>query len=243
MKDWLGYFKQNKQARITLDWSRELIVDDSLRHPLLKTLQCFQIGETGEGEHLLNYANKIKNADYIACIELFIEEEQEHARLLAQAIQSLGSSPIQSHWAQTAFFILRRLGKLESEILILLIGEIIGLNFYAIARDNVKDPTLTKMFYQITHDEFGHTKFHSLYLSHFFSQLPNIKQNLIAYIWRIIFIGAALVFSIDNRQTLKNLNTSPISFFKTCLLFFNQNCKKIFSQLFTCTVEKVYGQE
>src|SRR5262249_4075085 len=93
-------------------------VSQELRGPLINSLQRFQIGETGEGKHLRKHARTLNDPMYEECIDLFIKEEQFHARVLAQMIQSLDGTLLTWHWTDLAFIGLRRVMHLKTEVFI-----------------------------------------------------------------------------------------------------------------------------
>ncbi len=152
---WLDYFKRNKTVRPVFDWTEIPAIDHQLRLPLIRSLQRFQVGETGDGKHLRKYANGTGDQAYISCIDMFVKEEQEHARLLAKVIESMHGKLLQWHWTDFVFVLLRRLLGLKTEILILFVAEIIGKCFYEIVSKNCGDEHLSKLFAQIVRDEIG----------------------------------------------------------------------------------------
>ena len=72
-------------------------VEPNLRRPLVRSLQRFQVGESGEGKHLRKQAATTNDPIYEATIDLFLKEEQEHARLMAEILQRLNEPLLQSH--------------------------------------------------------------------------------------------------------------------------------------------------
>src|SRR5438552_16393248 len=121
MKDWLDYFEYNRRHRRKIPWERTIELAAGARAPLIRSLQRFQVGESGEGTHLRKQAAKTGNPAYQAAIELFIKEEQEHARLMAGILRKLDAPLLQRHWSDACFILLRRLFGLHYELLVLLI--------------------------------------------------------------------------------------------------------------------------
>ena len=80
MKHWLNYFEHNRRHRNDIPWERTIQVPPQLLPPLINSLQKFQVGESGEGRHLRKQAATTLDSTYQAAIDLFIKEEQEHAR-------------------------------------------------------------------------------------------------------------------------------------------------------------------
>src|SRR5262249_52419677 len=109
MKRWLQYFEYNRDRRMEIPWERGLEVEAELRGPLIRSLQRFQVGESGEGRHLRSKAATTGDPIYQAAIELFIQEEQEHARLMAGILGRLQAPLLKGHWSDGCFILLRRL--------------------------------------------------------------------------------------------------------------------------------------
>src|ERR1043166_10094623 len=79
--NWLSFFKWNRAHRSTIAWQPTLELAPHLRAPLIRSLQKFQVGESGEGRHLREHAAKTGDANYAAAIELFIRSEEHTSEL------------------------------------------------------------------------------------------------------------------------------------------------------------------
>jgi hypothetical protein len=213
---WLSYFQDNKQARIEISFPRELDISPAVRTPLIRSLQRFQIGETGEGKHLKKYATTTKDSTYEECIDLFIKEEQYHARVLAQMIQSMDGMLLSWHWSDLAFIVLRRMLGLKTELFILLIAEIIGKCFYRACADKLENRLLSDSFSLIVLDEIGHLEFHSSFLHEQMKAFPVWVRQIVHYIWSMMFFTACIVFVADHKRTLNALNVMPKDFITDC---------------------------
>lgn len=219
---WLAYFQTNKTARVDIHFPGEIAVPQAVRTPLLKSLQRFQIGETGEGKHLKKYASTINDTAYEECIDLFVKEEQFHARVLAQMIQTMDGNLLTWHWSEFAFVVLRRMLGLKTEIFILLIAEIIGKCFYKVCSDNLEDRLLSAAFSLIVLDEIGHLEFHCSFMSKQMLQFPLWVRRAVNFCWSALFFAACTVFIADHRATLKALNVSPQDFLQDCTKTFQR---------------------
>src|SRR5271168_1007822 len=103
MKEWLNYFQHNRVHRLEIPWERPICPEPRARAPLIRSLQRFQVGESGEGRHLRRHAASTGDAVYQECIDLFIKEEQEHARLMAEILRRLGAPLLERHWSHACF--------------------------------------------------------------------------------------------------------------------------------------------
>ena len=95
--DWLTYFEHNRASRTSIPWDAGMHIDERLRGPIARSLQRFQLGESGDGAHLKRLAASTGDARYMAAIDLFVLEEQEHAALMAGVLIRIrhrrGSTP------------------------------------------------------------------------------------------------------------------------------------------------------
>ena len=55
---WLSYFQKNRLNHPEPDWSFPVTLDKKLASKVAKSLSHFQLGESGEGNHLFEKANK-----------------------------------------------------------------------------------------------------------------------------------------------------------------------------------------
>lgn len=228
-KEWLSYFRHNNSLRPFVKLPDEIEIDPALREPLVRSLQRFQIGETGDGKHLKRFAARMGDADYGECIDLFIKEEQGHGQVLAEVIRSLNGTLITWHWTDLVFILLRRMLGLKTEIFILLIAEVVGKCFYKAVADKVNNDLIRDVFSLIVLDEIAHLSFHSQFL---FTQLKSksfVKKAVVHYAWSAIFYTACFVFILDHRKTLSALGLTPAEFVERCSREFNRSAVSVFA--------------
>lgn len=220
---WLLYFEENKSVRPLIRLHKPIGLADSLRLPLLKSLQRFQIGETGDGKHLRKYASRIGDSVYEKCVDMFIKEEQAHAQILAQVITAIDGELLTWHWTDIAFIALRRVLGLKTELFILLIAEIIGKTFYKCVAKNVGEEVVRNIFSLIVLDEIAHLQFHSEFLHSQLKHYPEWAKSLVRDVWFLIFFAACIVFVADHKKTLIALGSSPRVFIRECSAVFHRS--------------------
>jgi hypothetical protein len=229
MKHWLDYFEHNRRHRNNVPWECAIQAPPHLILPLIQSLQKFQVGESGEGRHLRAQAAATQNPIYQAAIDLFIQEEQEHARLMAGILQKLNAPLLKRHWSDGCFILLRRLFGLHHELLVLLIPEIIAKRYFRALRDAFSDPVLRSVFSQILHDEEGHLGFHTDFLQRALASLSLSARATLRGVWRFVFRAACLVVMIDHRAILLGSGVSLAAFWWDCGLIFDEVAAGIFS--------------
>lgn len=229
MQAWLNYYEHNRTHRLPVPWEQGINVEHHLREPLIRSLQKFQIGESGEGRRLRRHATQTGDAAYAATIDLFIKEEQEHARLMAEILTRLGAPLLKSDWTDNCFMFLRHWFGLHQELMVLLLPEMIAKCYFRTLHDGTNDPVLRAVFAQIIHDEDGHVAFHVEYLRRAFQRLSFGQRIAVQVIWRFLFYGACLVVRFDHRAVLKACGVRPGDFWRDCGRIFDETAAGIFS--------------
>jgi hypothetical protein len=207
--NWLRYFEHNRDHRLPVPWETSIAVPPSVQPLLVRSLQRFQLGESGEGRHLRRQAAATRDADYQASIDLFIKEEQEHARLMAGA--------------------LRRLFDLRTELLVLLVPEMIARHYFRALRDGFSHPVLWTVFSQILNDEEGHLAFHADHLNRAVGGWSFLRRVLTQLLWRLVFRAACLVVWLDHGALLRAVGVSAQEFWRDSGAIFDEVAAKIFS--------------
>ena len=72
MKHWLQHFEHNRDHRRVILWRGGINVTPEMARPFIRSLQRFQVGESGEGRHLRAAANTTGDLDYIKAIDLLL---------------------------------------------------------------------------------------------------------------------------------------------------------------------------
>lgn len=227
--DWLDHFEQNAATPAEIPWEQGIRVEPYLRLPLIQSLQRFQVGEQGDGKHLIKGAWSTGDAAYARTIELFIREEQGHSRLLASLLKGMGAPLLKWHWSDIAFVQLRRFCGLKVELLVLLTAEMIAKRYYRALYEGTRDPILTATFGRILNDELGHIAFHTDYLHHTFAHLPYPTRRAIRSLWRLFFKCVCNVVAHDHRHLLCAVGVARAEFLRDCQSIFNETSGAIFA--------------
>jgi rubrerythrin len=214
---WSAYFERNSVARTVAAPCGDVHVPPALRAPLIRSLQRFQIGEQGDGTHLRQAAAATGDRDYERAIELFVKEEQRHARLLAGVLDRLEADLLRWHWSDVCFTLLRRLLGLRWEILVLRVAELIGRRYSQALAEHVPLPELRPIFGEIMRDEVGHIAFHTDFLESAFARQPLAVRLAVCAAWWLFFQVVCLVVIWDHGSLLRAIDV-PLGRFKAACL-------------------------
>ncbi|MYX22200.1 hypothetical protein, partial [Streptomyces sp. SID8380] len=186
---WTRDFESERERRARQgdpEWARGA----ALPPALVRSLRRFQVGENGDGAELIGKADRAGDPTYAAAARLFVAEERNHARLLAELLAAGGAGTLEAHWSDTAFVRLRRLLGLRLELLVLMVAEVVALRYYRTLRDGRVDPLLSEVAGRVLADEERHVPFHCARLREGFAHLPGPARRLATAGWRALLAGA-----------------------------------------------------
>jgi hypothetical protein len=202
--DWVTDFAaaaEQRRADGDPDWARGAKLDTAL----VRSLQRFQLGESGDGANLAAKASRGADASYATAVRLLIAEEQNHARLLAALLAAASAPVITSHWSDAVFVRLRRALGLRLELMVLFVAEFIALSYYKALRDGATDPLAAEVAGRILADEERHVRFHSQQLRLEFAALPRPARLPVCWAWQVLMTGTAGVVVLDHGAALGRL--------------------------------------
>jgi hypothetical protein len=160
---WCEHFQRNAEYALQVPADRPVELTEAERQSVAASIQTFQLGESGQGRHLLRvareYAAKAGDDDYVEAMRLFIREEQRHGEYLGAFLEAEGIPRIGKQWTNGVFYWLRHLLGLELTISILLTAELIAMVYYAALRQATNSSTLRAICERIVKDEAAHIVF------------------------------------------------------------------------------------
>ena len=205
---WLAYFEHNRRTLLEIPWEigAELVTRE--RHAIARSLQEFQRGESSEGHHLHAYARRYAEAtgdhDYLRALELFIAEEQRHARDLGRFLTINGIPLVRATFTDSVFRRLRNLiGTLEISIAVLITAELIAEVYYAVLQRASRSRVLRRLCDQILRDEERHVQFQSQQLRKLRAGRARWPLTLTRMLQRGLFAAACLVVWVFHRRALQ----------------------------------------
>jgi hypothetical protein len=167
---WIAHFRENRARLRAVPWHLGADMTADERAAISRSIAAFQLGEQGEGDHLVRYARerakRSGDIDYVDAIRMLIVEEQRHARDLGRVMDLNGIARLQRGWSDGIFRRLRNLlGTLEVSIAVLVTAEIIAKVYYLALRDATKSTVLRALCEQILADEYHHVDFQTAQLA------------------------------------------------------------------------------
>lgn len=214
-----------RKAESEPDWGRECRL-----HPaVVRSLQKFQVGESGDGAHLIAMAAASGDRDYETAVRLFVAEEQNHARMLAQLLSAAGASTKRVHWSDEVFVRLRRLLGLRLEIMVLAVAEIVALRYYRALADGGDDELLRDVSERILGDERHHVPFQCRRLKFEFGGMPTIARFPMKQTWRLLALGVAVIVAVDHGPALGVCGVTRKAFVAETMRLFDEATATIFN--------------
>lgn len=106
---------------------------------------------------------------------------------------------------------------LRTELLVLMVAEVVALRYYRALRDGCADPLVSEVAGRILGDEERHVPFHCRRLREGFAGLPAPGRRAVSALWRGLLTAAALVVAHDHGPALRALGTGRAAFVRDVL--------------------------
>lgn len=200
---WVRFFSVRRERNLP----EPFIVQDNLAPSIARSLAIFQLGESGggtiSGQVRCSRLTGIDRA-YARAVELFVDEEHRHAKILAVCVRALGGQLIRKNWTAQLFVVARRMMGLRLKVLVLLAAEVVGICYYKLLALRLADAQLSRLLTELARDEEAHLKFHSAFLRYHTQGI--ISGFLFSLVWRLVTFTAAIVVTIDHHRALKDLD-------------------------------------
>jgi len=195
---------QTNQARVAdLAWDDPHQLGPAELRAVRTSLQTFQRGEGSGGDHLLALARQLGDADYVAAMQLCIQEEEGHAAMLGQFMERQGIERLRTHWLHEAF---RRLGRplgLVPRVRIALMLKVVATICYRALFNATYSGLLQQICRRMLRDEELHLAFHCVAIRQLSPRRTWLSRALWGQAYRALLAGTALVVYATNRRTLR----------------------------------------
>jgi len=212
---WHQYFESNKNHFDHLDWLHIYDLTVKEKDIISSSIQQFQRGEHSEGKHFLKFAKNMKDDSYVETIKIFIKEEQDHAAVLGQFMDTQQIKRLGKDWLDNTFRWLRKLAGLECTITVLLTAEIISMIYYKALKQCTNSKVLKQICKQILIDEEMHLRFQCFSLSVLYKRksFPSVLFSRITR--KILMTGTIIMVWFYHKRVLKMGDYNFFSYFKS----------------------------
>jgi hypothetical protein len=204
---WERHFRHNAVSPSRIPWESSQRLSGAERAAISRSVQAFQLGESGQGSFLLRAAARRAEGrgdfDYLASLELFVKEEQHHARDLGRFMRRERIEFIHSHWTNTVFRALRKLMGLELCIITLLTAEVIAISYYRALGRATNAAVLKALCRKILSDESAHIRFQATMLTQLQQDRPRWLTGCELQLQRALLWVTAVVVWTGHRACLR----------------------------------------
>lgn len=205
-------------------------LDPGVVRTLGRSLAIFQLGESGDGRHLLDAARLSRCGEaYVDALRRFVAEEQEHARMLAVILDALAVRRLSHHWSDRVFVLTRRARSLVTEVLVLLVAEVVALTYYSTLRDCPTLGGMRDVFARIHADEVVHVDFHCETLPRYLDRFSDRTRSVARIGWRLLVTGAAVTVAISHGTTIRAAGSTRRLFVRRVLRDRDDVAQRIFA--------------
>ena len=218
---WLNHFEHHAQHPRGLPSGVPDLLSPAERCLIARSIATFQLGEQSEGSTLLHaaeqFARRHAQPPLARIVQLFIAEEQHHAALLKDFMESHGIALKRHDWTDGVFRRLRRLAGLELYLYVLITAELIGILYYR-ALEMVTDCARLKLLCRtLVCEELAHVGFESHLLLALRATRPVAIRTMLRVAHRIFLVGTASVVWITHRRLLQRAGYNGRRFLRACL--------------------------
>ena len=220
LRVWLNHFEYHaEQPRGASGGSRSAL-DPEERRLIARSIATFQLGEQSDGSGLLRAACRFAAAHHDELLpritELFIREEQRHARLLREFMDEHGIRAKCGHWSNAIFRRVRRLAGFELYLHVLITAELIGNVYYHALEAATGCQRLKVLCRTLIADELAHVGYESELILELRAHKPAALRTLIRWAHRSFFCGAACAVWASHRAVLRRAGYTVGGFLRAC---------------------------
>jgi hypothetical protein len=221
LRVWLNHFEYHAEQPRGARGGALSALRPQERRLIARSIATFQLGEQSDGTGLLRAAYRFAatHGDELLprVTELFIREEQRHARLLREFMDEHGIRPKARHWTDVLFRRVRRLGGFELYLHALITAELIG-NVYYRALERVTGCQRLKVLCRtLIADELAHVGYESELILELRARRPAAARTLMRAMHRAFFCAAACAVWISHGALLRRAGHSAAGFLRACL--------------------------
>lgn len=219
---WIEHFRTSVARPRTFDWSGGVALPPEVAGPVLRSLQTFQRGLSSPGVDLRSKVRRGADPDYAVAVDLYVQEKNVHADLLAHLLWAAGSQPEGRRWPDFFFRRLRRRFDWAPEMLILLTAEMASMPWFRTLSNRVEDPLVRAVLEGILQDQAFHIGFHIDHLRPEMERRGGRERVMLQHAWGTFFSGTLMVLIQDNGPVFDALDHERIAYWTDAWNLFAQ---------------------
>lgn len=221
LRVWLNHFEYHAEQPRGVGGRSASALRPEERRLIARSIATFQLGEQSDGSGLLRAACRFaaRHGDELLprITELFIREEQRHARLLREFMEEHGIPARRRHWSDGIFRRIRRLAGFELYLHILITAELIGNIYYRALEAVTGCQRLRTLCRTLLADELAHIGYESELILELRAQKSPVLRALLRLSHRAFYCGAAWAVWLSHRGVLRHAGYTAASFLRACL--------------------------
>jgi hypothetical protein len=221
LKLWLNHFEYHAARPRQIPAGLNDALSPEERRLIAGSMATFQLGEQSEGRTLVRaaqrFAHRHQLTSLVPIIELFVREEQRHARLLRAFMEDHGIPLKSKDWTDRVFRRLRSLAGLELYLCVLITAELIGNVYYRALASATGCQRLKVLCRTLVADELAHVAFESQLLLALRAARPGWMRTLVRSMHRAFFAATACVVWSTHRSLLRRTGYDAPTFLRLCL--------------------------
>jgi len=219
---WREHFASSVRRDRRVSWDIGVHLPEPVREPVLASLQTFQRGLTSPGMHLRTRVRQQCPAEYADCVDLYVQEKNIHAELLAQLLWRTGSEPTRRAMIDFAFRRVRRRFDWAREMMILLTAEMASMPFFRVLSSSIDDAVTRQVLESIMADQSYHLGFHIDHLRPELEERDNMERLVLQQAWSAMFGSLLGVIMVDNRDVFRALGYERLTYWTDAWNLFAQ---------------------
>ena len=220
-QEWVDYFRWNGTVAMRIPWHLGADLPEDERNLIAHSIAVFQLGESGEGRHLMRYAREWarRSGDdfYCEAARLHIAEEQRHSAVLRRFMSINTIASLQRGSSNAIFRTLRNaLGSLEISIAVLVSAEMIAKVYYPALSRATQSEVLRALCDQIQREEITHVEFQIEQLARLRTGRSFLFSRATRLLHRVLYYPTVLTVWVTHRRVLKAGGLSFTTFWSQC---------------------------
>jgi hypothetical protein len=217
---WLNHFEYHSQHPRCVPAGLSDVLKDEERRLIARSMAVFQLCEQPEGTSLLRsarrFAEKHDAAQLTRITELFVNEQQRHATLLRIFMEDHGIPCRQTALTDFVFCCLRRIGRYEMRLHVLLAAELIANVYYRALESVTGCQRLKVLCRTLVADELAHIGLESQLLLTLRSRRPALVRAGARWFHQGFFKCAGGAVYLSHRKVLRAAGYNIGSFLRVC---------------------------